>query len=139
MVNIGIRPSVNSFKTSRDERQGISVRSRIIRLTNNQTKKAENLRPFPKKKRKRRQECGGYCENGISDGMCLERLGVIIGCSKRQTSPGKPDAKSLGTHTKNTIHSVYATSSNYPGKERTIVWKNTSQKSSSPNSLRYEI
>ena len=93
MVNIGIRPSVNSFKTSRDERQVISVRSRIIRLTNNQTKKAEKERPFPKKKRKRRQECGGYCENGVSDGMCLARLGVIIGCSKRQRSLVKPDAK----------------------------------------------
>ena len=58
---------------------------------------------------------------------------------KEARKPGETDAKSLGTHTKNTIHSVYATSSNYPGKERTIVWKNRSQKSSSAKSLRYEI
>ena len=38
-----------------------------------------------------------------------------------------------------TIHSVCATSSEYPGKERTIAWKNTSQNSSSAKSLRCEI
>ena len=42
---------------------------------------------------------------------------------------GKPDAESLGTISKGTIHNVYATSSEYPGKERTIVGKNTSQTS----------
>ena len=52
---------------------------------------------------------------------------------------GKPDAKSLGTDSKNTIHSFYATSSKYQGRERTIAWKNTSQKkTSAAKSLRYE-
>ena len=58
---------------------------------------------------------------------------------KEENGPGEPDAKSLGTDSKNTIHSVYATSSKYPWKERTIAWKNTSQKSSSAKSLRHEI
>ena len=70
--------------------------------------------------------------------VCLARLGVI-GFSKSQTSPGKSDAKSLGINSKGTIHKVHATSSKSPGKERTIAWKNTSQKSSSAKSLRYEI
>ena len=35
--------------------------------------------------------------------------------------------------------SLYATSSKYPGKERTIAWKNTSQNSSSAKSPRFEI
>ena len=59
----------------------------------------------------------------VSQMGCVARLGVI-GFSKRQTSPGKPDAKSLGTDSKNTIHSVYATSTKYPEKEETFAWKN---------------
>ena len=88
-----------------------------------------------KKKRKRRQECCGYCENCTTIGLRLARLGSI-GFSKRKTVPGKPDAKNLGT---DSIHSVYAASSKYPGKERTFAWKNRSQKSSSAKSLRYEV
>ena len=40
---------------------------------------------------------------------------------------------------KGTILQVCATSSEYPGKERTIVGKNKSQSSSLAKSLRYEI
>ena len=58
---------------------------------------------------------------------------------KEADSPRETDARSLGINSMNTIHKVYATSSKYPGKKRTIVWKNTSQKSSSAKSLRYEI
>ena len=86
-------------------------------------KKQKKERPFPQRKRKRRQECCGYCENCTTIALRLARLGSIS-FSKRQTSPEKPDAKSLRTDSKNTIHSVYATSSEYPGKERTIVRKN---------------
>ena len=42
--------------------------------------------------------------------------------------------KSLGTNSKGTIHRVYATSSEYPGKQRTIVGKNQCQSSSSAKS-----
>ena len=70
-------------------------------------------------------------------GLCLGRLGAI-GSSQRQTGPVKTDAKSLGTDSKNTIHSVYA-SSKYPGKERAFAWKNASQNSSSAQFLQYEI
>ena len=138
LVSNGILPNVNSIKQNRDVRQGITVCSRIIRFTNNQTKSRKRATILKKRGEKRRQECGGYCENCISDGWCLARLGVI-GFSKRQTTPGKPDAKSLGTKSTSTIHPVYATSSKYPGKQRTIAWKNTSPKSSSAKSLGYEI
>ena len=47
--------------------------------------------------------------------------------------------QSLGTDSKNTIHSVYGTSSKYPGKQKNIAWKNTSQTSSSAKSPHYEI
>ena len=58
---------------------------------------------------------------------------------KEANSYGETDAKSLGIDSKRAVHSVYATSSKYTGKERTIEWKNTSQISSSAKSLRYDI
>ena len=92
-----------------------------------------------KNKSKRRQECSGYCENWITIGLRLSRLGSI-GFSKWKTVSGKPDAKSLGTNPKNTIHEVYAASSEYPRKERTIVWKiqvkNPHQQS--PSAMKFE-
>ena len=88
-------PNINSITTNRDVRQGISVCSRIMRLTNNRTKSRKRATILSKRKRKRRQECSGYCENCISDGLCLVRLGVV-GFSKRQTSPEKPMQKVLG-------------------------------------------
>ena len=55
------------------------------------------------KKRKRRQECGGYCQHCATIGLRLARLGV----------PGKPDAKSLEIDSKSTVHSVYASLEKY--------------------------
>ena len=137
-MGIGILPNVNSQKKkNRDVKPGISVCSHITRLMNNQTKAKE--RPlFTEKKRKRRQECGGYCENCATIELRLARLGSI-GFSKRKTVPVKPDAKSPGTVSKNTVRSVYATSRKHPGKERTIAWKNTSQPPTSAKSLRCEM
>ena len=70
---------------------------------------------------------------------CVSQDSDALGFSKRQTVPGKPDAQSLWIDSKSTIHTVHATSSKYPGKQRTIAWKNTSQNSSSAKSLRREI
>ena len=70
--------------------------------------------------------------------MCITRIGSTR-VSRNERVSGKPDAKSLGTDSKNTIHSVCTTSSKYPGRERTIAWKNTSQKSSSAKSLRCKV
>ena len=103
-----------------------------------QTKKSQRKATVSKKERKRRQECCGCCENCTTIGLRLPRLGSI-GFSERNTVLVKPDATSLGTDSKNTIHSVYATSSKYLGKERTIAWENTNQKSSSAGSPRFEI
>ena len=69
----------------------------------------------------------------------VPQLGCVSQDSKRKTVPVKPDANCLGIDSTSTVHSVYATSSKCPGKERTIAWKNTSQKSSSAKSPRYEI
>ena len=70
-------------------------------------------------------------------GLCIKRFR----CTRfsRWKVSGKPDAESLGTNSKGTIHKVHATSNEYPRKERTIVGKNKCQSSSSARSLRYEI
>ena len=60
---------------------------------------------YSHERRKRRQECCGYCENCTTIGLRLARLGSI-GFSKRKTAPEKLDAKSLGIDSKSTIHSV---------------------------------
>ena len=101
-MNIGILPSANSTKPKRVAKPGISVCSRI-----NQTKKPKKGY-YSHKKRKRRQECCGHCDNCTTIGLRLARLGNI-GFSKRTTVPGKPDAKSLGTDSMNTIHSTQST------------------------------
>ena len=65
---------------------------RITRLMNNQTK-------APKEHK-----------NAVAVVKIVSQMGCfsqdlgIFGLSKRQTGPGKPDAKSLGTDSKNTIH-----------------------------------
>ena len=113
------------YKQKRAAKPGINVCSRIMRLMNKQTK-AEEWQLFPQKKRKRRQECCGYCEMCATIGLRLARLGSI-GFSQRETASGKPEAWSFGIDSTSTIHTVYATSSKYPGKQRTIAWENTSQ------------
>ena len=95
-----------------------------MRLMNNQAKSPKTA-TIPTK-RERRQECCGYCENCTTIGLRLARLGCV-GISNRHTVPEKQDAKILGIASNSTVHSVYATSSKDPGKERTIAWKNTGQ------------
>ena len=58
--------------------------------------------------------------NIVSQMGCVSQDSELL--DSQRGKQGKPDAKSLGTDAKNTIHSVYATSSKYPGKERTIAW-----------------
>ena len=60
------------------------------------------------------KKCCRCCEKCTTIGLRLARLGSI-GLSNRQTAPGNPMQKSLGTDSKNTVHSVYATSCKYPG------------------------
>ena len=75
-------------------------------------------------------------ESDDQNGVAIVNIVLHLGCVSQDSElldsqrgkQGKPDAKRPGTDSKNTIHSVYATSSEYPGKERTIACKNTSQK-----------
>ena len=111
-MNIGISPSANS-----------ATMKRVVRL-----KPKKELHPTIEEKAATRML------------LRLARLGSI-GFSKRKTVPGKPDAVSLGTKSKNTIHKVYATSSEYAGKQRTIAWKNKSQNNAhqrSPHAMKFE-
>ena len=114
-MDIGIRPSANSLKKKGET----SICFRIARLMNNQ--KNTEKEQLPKKKRKRRQECCGYCEKCITIGLRITRFR----CTRfsRWKVLEKPDVESLGTNSKGTIYQVYATSCEYLGKERAIVGK----------------
>ena len=92
LVKFGIRPSAKSTKQKRVVNAEKSVCSRTKRLMSNQTKSQRKGLLFPHKKRKRRQECCGYCENCTTIGLRLARLGCV-GSSKRKTAPVKPDEK----------------------------------------------
>ena len=118
-MSIGILPNVISVKTNRDVRQGISACSRIIRLTNNQTKSQRNA-TIPAKR-----------ENEDKNAVAVVKIVPQLGCVSQDSealvpqrgkqSQGKTDARSLGINSKSTAHSVYATSSKYPGNEWTIA------------------
>ena len=70
---------------------------------------------------------------------CVSQDTELLDSQRGKQALGTPDAKGLGTKSKNTIHTVYATSSKYPGKERTVAWKNASHTSTSAKSPRNEI
>ena len=57
---------------------------------------------------------------------CVSKDSEALVSRRGKQSRGNPMQKSLGTDSKSTIHSVYTTSSKYPGKERAIACKNTS-------------
>ena len=121
-MNFGILPSVNFTKLKRDAKPDHKVDEQP-------NKKLKQSYYSHKMKRRRRQECCCYCEKCITIGLRLARIGSI-GFSKRI----------IGTDSKNTIHSIYATSSKYPGKERTIAWKNEVKKPHhrSPFAMKFE-
>ena len=75
-------------------------------------------------------------KNAVAIVKFVPQLGCVSEALVSKKQPWRnPMQKVLGLIRKGTIHSVYATSSKYPGKERTIAWKNTSQKSSPAKSL----
>ena len=100
--------------------------------------KSQRKDTIPTKEEKAKTRMLWLLWNFTTIGLRLGRVGSI-GVSHRKTVMKELVAKSQGTNSKNTIHSVYATSSKYPGKERTIAWNNTSQKSSSGKCPRSEI
>ena len=136
LVNIGIRPSAISTKMKRVVRLETSVCFRITRLMNNQIKKLQ------KSNIPRRRESDD--KNAVAIVKSVSQLGCVSKdsdalVSRGRKSRGNPMQNVLEPIQKGTVHSVYAASSKYPGKERTIAWKNTSQSSSSAKSLRHEI
>ena len=137
-MSIGILPNVNSIKTNRDVRQGISVCSRIMRLSNNQTKRQKRA-TIHQKGRESDDKNAVAIVKIVSQMGCVSQDWESLDSQRSRQSRGNPMQKVLGPMRKSTIHSVYAASSKYPGKQRTISWKNTSQTSSPSKSLRCEI
>ena len=129
-----ILPSVNFHKTE----PGISVCSRIISLMNNQVKSSKKCYHSQKGRESDDKNAEAIVKNVPQLGCVSQDSDALVSQSGK-LSQEKPDAKSLGINSKSTVHPVHATPSKYPGKERTIAWKNTSQTSSSAKSLRYDI
>ena len=75
----------------------------------------------------------------VSQLGCVSRDSDAL-VSQGRKSRGKPDAESLGTNSKGTIHKVYATSCEYPGKRKDHRWENKCQCSSqrSPYAMKFE-
>ena len=101
----------------------------------------------PNKKTKKSDHSQKRRESDDKNAVAIVEIVSQMGCASHDSESlhshrgkrarGNPMQKVLGPKT--TIHSVFATSSKYPGKETTIAGKNTSQKSSSAKSLHYEI
>ena len=121
----------------RDVKLGISICSRIIRLMNNQPnsqKKASIHQKEEKATTRMLWLLWNLYHNWVASRRTRMRRFL-----KEENSPGETRCKKSWINSKSTVHPVYATSSKYPGKERTIACKNTSQTSSSAKSQRYEI
>ena len=131
-VNVGIRPSANSIKHETVCKAGDKCLFPHYKV-DEQTNKKPNTSYFPKRRESDDKNAVAIVKSVPQLGCVSQDSDALV--SQGGKSEGKPDAKSLDT---NTIHSVNATSSEYLGKERTIAWKNTSQKSSSAKSPRYE-
>ena len=86
----------------------------------------------PNKKPKKTYNSPKRRENVDKNAVAIVKFVPQLGCAS-------PDATSLFTNSTSTVHTVYATSSMYPGKQRTVARKSTTQNSSSAKSLRYEI
>ena len=87
--------------------------------------KAERKRTTSQKKRKRRQNAVVTVKvyhNWVVYHKIQMHSFLKVG------SLGEPEAESLGTNSKGTIHQVYTMSSEYPGKERTIVGRDKMSK-----------
>ena len=137
LVSIGILPRVNFTKQKRVAKPETSVCSRIIKLMNNQTR-SQRKASIPTKEEQATTKMLSLLWK-VYHNWVAPRKTRSHWIVKQADSTGEPDAKSPGTDSKNTVHSVYATSCKYPGNKRTIAWKDTSQKSTSAKNLRYEI
>ena len=89
----------------------------------------------PNKGRRRRwQKCSSNSERCTTVGLCIVGLRAAGIC--HDFTEGH---KSLGTKPTSTIHKICAASSKHPRKQRSTAQQNTSQTSSSTQSLRCEI
>ena len=136
-MSIGILPSVNSLKLNRDAKQETSACSRAMRLKNNQVKSRTRGIILQKKKRKRRQQCSGYCENLYHNWLVCRKTrshGFLKEANKPQ---GNLMQKVLGPNSIDSLslHHVKQVSA----KRKDHRLEKISQKSSSAKSLRYEF
>ena len=124
LVSIGILLDVNFTKQKRDVKPGACVQSRLISLTNNQIKGPQRATIHKKE------------EKATTNTLQLLWRLYLNWVVSRKTQSHQNFRKawgigetrwSFGINSTSTIHTVCATSSKYPSKERTIVWKKRSK------------
>ena len=101
-MNIGIRPSANSTKVKQVVRLETSVCFRITRLMNNQIKCRK--RATSPKRRESDDKNAVAVVKSVSQLGCVSQDSDALVTKKRKTVPWKPDAESLETNSKGTIH-----------------------------------
>ena len=110
-MSIGILPNVNSLKMNRDAKQGDKCLFPHFQVEGQPSRK-------PKKSCKpqngKSDDKGAVAIVKVVPQLGLVRIGSIGFSHRGKSVSGKPDAKSLGNYSKNTIHSVYATPSKFP-------------------------
>ena len=131
-------PSVNSTKTE----TVCKARDKCL-FPHHKVDEQPNKKPKKGNYAHRRRESDD--KNAVAIVKIVPKLGCVsqdsdaLVSQRGKQSQGNPMQEVLGSIRKIKIHSVYATSNKYPGKQRTIARKNTSQNFSSATSQRYEI
>ena len=92
---------------------------------------------FPK--RRESEDKGAVAiPNSVSQMGCVSQDSDALASQGMKEFRGNPMQKVLNAIQRVRFGEVHATSREYPGQERTIAWKNTSQTSTSAKSLRYK-
>ena len=94
-VSIGILPNVNSIKRNRDVKQEISVCSRIIGLTNNQTKSRKRA-TIPQKRREGDDKNAVAVVKDVSQMGCVSQDSELLDSQRGKQARWNPMQKVLG-------------------------------------------
>ena len=135
---LGILPSVNFYKTE----TGCKARDKCLFPHH-------KVDEQPNKKLKKGYDSHKRRESNDKNAVVIVKIVSQLGCVSQDSdaldsqrgrqSWRNPMQKKLGINSKSTVHSVYATSSKYLGKERSIARKIHVKNPHQRSPLRYEI
>ena len=106
-MSVGILPNVNFTKLKRDAKQVTSVCSCTTRLKNNQVRSPEKASTL--KTEKSDDKAAVAIVKAVPQLGCVSQDSEPSRLQQRREAAEKLEAKSFGTNSKSTIHTVYAT------------------------------